>query len=430
MNADDVQALLAKGENSRVEFKSDAVSNEELAIVMVSFLNSQGGVILLGVEDNAAVSGISGSTDKRMNAVHQICQNRVRPPVIPEINAIPVQGKTVLAVSLEKGVQKPYYIVKNEKTLYYIRSGATCRLATPEQIAILYANHPAIHYDASPSPEADLDHLDQRRIRQYFTEIKHLTQKQYAERRISLCIASRIAANIDEHRAVATTAGVLLFAQEPSRFVASAGVRCAAFAGERKDYDMTDHRFLDGPLTPYTSGGATIEYGLIDRALQFVESHIRTPSRMEGIRRISEPEYPIETLREAVTNALVHRDYALLGGQIQLLVFSDRIEIRSPGRLPNTLTMEMVQTGASFARNPVLMKFVENYGYVEHLGLGVPEKIIRPMLDRGYPHPEFIDNGYEFVLILRKSFNTASTGTRSPVDPSTAVSPSATAASV
>ena len=402
MNADDVHALLRKGENSRLEFKSDAVSNEELAIAMVSFLNGQGGTILLGVEDNAAVAGISGSTDKRMNAIYQVCQNRVKPPVIPEIDAIDVKGKTVLAISLEKGVQKPYYIVKNEKTLYYIRSGTTCRLATPDQIAILYANHPAVHYDVSPAPEVDLDHLDERRIRQYFTEIKHLTEKQYLDRRIPLCLASRIAATIED-RAVATLAGVLLFFREPSQFAASAGVRCAVFKGAHKDYAMTDHKFLDGPLTPYSPGGVNVEYGLIEDAIRFVESNIRTVSYMKGIRRISEPEYPIETLRESITNALVHRDYALLGGQIQVLIYSDRIEIRSPGRLPNTLTLEMVQTGASFARNPVLMKFVENYGYVEHLGLGVPEKIIKPMLDRGYPHPEFIDNGYEFVVVLRKS---------------------------
>ena len=91
-----------------------------------------------------------------------------------------------------------------------------------------------------------------------------------------------------------------------------------------------------------------------------------------------------------------------MGGQIQLLVFSDRIEVRSPGRLPKTLTMEMIQTGASYARNPILMKFAENYGYAEHRGLGIPEKIVRPTLENGHPPPEFLDTGYEFAAILRK----------------------------
>lgn len=99
---------------------------------------------------------------------------------------------------------------------------------------------------------------------------------------------------------------------------------------------------------------------------------------------------------------MIHRDYSLYGGQIQLLIFSDRLEIRSPGKLPNTLTIDMIKEGASYTRNPVLMKFAENYGYVEHLGMGIPEKIIKPILKLGYPAPEFIDNGYEFIVILRK----------------------------
>jgi len=110
----------------------------------------------------------------------------------------------------------------------------------------------------------------------------------------------------------------------------------------------------------------------------------------------------VETVREVITNAVVHRDYALHGGQIQLLIFSDRLEIRSPGKLPNTLTIDMIKTGASYIRNPVLMKLAENYGYVEHLGIGIPEKMIKPMLKIGYPESDLMDNGYEFIVILKQ----------------------------
>ena len=401
MNAKDVIELLNNGENSRVEFKSETVSNAELAVAMVSFLNGGGGTVLLGVEDDASITGTSGSADRKMNAIYQICQNSVKPLVIPEIDVVKIDGKTILAITLEKGVQKPYYILKNEKTLYYIRSGTTCRLASPEQIAVLYASHPAVHFDASPLPEATLDDLDERRLRQYFTEIKRLSAKQYEDRREFLCKSSRIAAPLGD-RACPTMAGVLLFARQPSRFAASAGIRCAAFEGTRKDYAMTDSKFLDAPILPYLSGEVSGEDGLIEQAAKFVVMNTRTASIMKGIRRVQRPDYPPETIRETIVNALVHRDYSLLGGQIQLLVFSDRIEVRSPGRLPNTLTMEMIQTGASYARNPILMKFAENYGYVEHLGLGIPEKIVRPMLENGHPPPEFLDTGYEFAAILKK----------------------------
>ena len=401
MISDNIVEILKTGENSRIEFKSEAVPNKELVIVMVSFLNTQGGTIILGVEDDGTISGISLTIDEKMNAIYQICQNQVRPPVIPEINVIKIQNKNIFTITLEKGNQKPYYILKNEKTLFYIRSGTTCRLATPEQIAILYANHPAVHYDVSPVPEMRLEYLDQRRIQQYFTKIKALPEKQYTDRREHLCVASRIAAKMDDSM-VATLAGVLLFAQEPSGFVASAGIRCAVFDSKHKDYKMQDHKFLDAPLIPYSSGSIMVEYGLIEQAVRFVETNTRTATYMQGIRRIEEPEYPLETIREVITNALIHRDYALTGGQIQVMIYTDRIEVRSPGSLPNTLTMDMIKIGASYSRNPVLMKFVENYGYVEHLGLGIPEKIVKPMLERGYSHPEFIDNGYEFMVILKR----------------------------
>ena len=165
---------------------------------------------------------------------------------------------------------------------------------------------------------------------------------------------------------------------------------------------MRDHKLLDMPLLPYAPDGVMVEDGLIEQAIHFVTANTRTGTTMQGIQRVTVLEYPLETLRETITNAVVHRDYALQGGQIQLLVFDDRLEIRSPGRLPNTLTLDMIKTGASYARNPVLVKFVENYGYVEHLGLGIPEKIIKPMVACGNPEPEIFDTGYEFNVILKK----------------------------
>lgn len=401
MNLYNVTNLIREGENSQVEFKSEAVANEELAITMISFLNGQGGVILLGVEDDGKITGITDSLDKKMNAINQIAQNRVKPPIIPILDTLVVENKPIISITIEKGIQKPYYLIKHEKTLFYIRVGTTSRLASPEQIAILYASHSVVHYDISPLPDMLGKYLDERRIRHYFLEIKKLTEKSYQDKLENLWLNARILVKLTD-QFVATLAGGLLFGREPSRFIPSAGIRCAAFAGKNKDYAMLDKKFLDAPILPYEQEGISIEPGAIEQAIQFVESNTKQPTFMQGIKRIDKPTYPLETLREVMTNALIHRDYALSGGQIQLLVFSDRLEIRSPGKLPNTLTIDMIKNGASYTRNPVLMKFAENYGYVEHLGMGIPEKIIKPMLKQGYPEPDFIDNGYEFIVRLRQ----------------------------
>ncbi len=288
------------------------------------------------------------------------------------------------------------------KKLYFISVLAQLAVSSPEQIAVLYANYPFVHYDISPIPALPINYLDERRIRHYFIDIKKLTEKYYKDRQNTLCINARLAIKLTEDNLVATLAGGLLFGREPSQFIPSAGIRCAAFEGKNKDYLVLDKKFIDAPILPYERNGVIIENGMIEQAIQFVEINTKKRSIMQGIKRIDQPEYPLETLREVITNALIHRDYSLYGGQIQLLIFSDRLEIRSPGRLPNTLTIDMIKEGSSYTRNPVLMKFAENYGYVEHLGMEIPEKIIKPILQLGYPEPKFIDNGYEFSVILNK----------------------------
>ena len=401
MDLVEIKKIIAEGENSRVEFKSEAVTNEGLAIAIIAFLNGQGGMLFWGVEDDGRITGLQGSIDRKMNTISQICQSHVRPPIIPVLDTFTLENNQILCLTVEKGIQKPYYIIKNEKILFYIRVGTTCRLASPDQIAILYSGHSFVHYDASPVPEMAVEYLDERRIQHYFKGIKKITEKQYREKRDNLCFNARISAKLAD-RTVATLAGGLLFGREPSRFIPSAGIRCGVFQGKKKDYEMLDKKFIDTPILPYEIEEIPVEYGIIEQAIQFVQSNTKRSSFMQGIKRIELSEYPLEVLREVITNALIHRDYSLQGGQIQLLIFSDRIEVHSPGKLPNTLTIEMIKNGASYARNPILMKFVENYGYVEHLGLGIPEKIIKPMLDRGYPEPEFTDNGYEFIVTLNK----------------------------
>ncbi len=127
MNSSTLITLIKEGENSQVEFKSETISNEDLAIVMIAFLNGQGGIILLGVEDDGEISGIQAALDQKLNAISQIAQNRVKPAIIPVLDSCVIENKPIISITIEKGIQKPYYLVKNEKTLFYIRIGTTCR---------------------------------------------------------------------------------------------------------------------------------------------------------------------------------------------------------------------------------------------------------------------------------------------------------------
>lgn len=123
---------------------------------------------------------------------------------------------------------------------------------------------------------------------------------------------------------------------------------------------------------------------------------------MEGPQRVDRREYPEEVVREAVVNALVHRDYSITGTDATLLIFSDRLEIQSPGRLPNTVTVDGMRSGMRYARNQTLVNVMRDYGYVDARGMGVRNKIIPGMLRHNGTTPDFIEEENRFTVRLWK----------------------------
>ncbi len=121
---------------------------------------------------------------------------------------------------------------------------------------------------------------------------------------------------------------------------------------------------------------------------------------MEGIKRAEALQYPVEPIREGIVNAVAHRNYAITGSKIRLFIFQDRIEIHSPGKLPNTVTIENIKRTAHYTRNPELYKLLAQHGYAEDIGLGIPQKIIRRMLDHNGKGPKLEESGEEFILTL------------------------------
>ena len=144
-----------------------------------------------------------------------------------------------------------------------------------------------------------------------------------------------------------------------------------------------------------------VEPGVVERAVQFVARSTGVTARLEdGARRVERPAYPPDVVREVLVNALVHRDYLLTGTDVEVSVFSDRLEVVSPGRLPNGVTVEAMQLGVRAARNQLLKDTMRDYGYVEHMGLGVPLKIIRGMREHNGTDPEFEERDERLTVRL------------------------------
>lgn len=186
-----------------------------------------------------------------------------------------------------------------------------------------------------------------------------------------------------------TNAGMLLFGYDPQQYILQAEVVCVLYRDTLGVHRYADRRILAGTITQQ-----------IDQAEAFFKQYIPVAARMEGFHRIDEPEYPIDVLREAVVNALVHRDYSLLGEAVRILYYKDRIEIRSPRLLLPGIPLDELRRGhtRSKPRNPVIATVLRDFpgGYMERVGSGI-SFMIEQMRELGRPIPQFKEQG-EFVV--------------------------------
>ncbi|MEW6096759.1 MAG: RNA-binding domain-containing protein [bacterium] len=380
MNEKEILEILKNGENSKVEFKDERVGTSELARIIVAFVNSEGGIIFLGVDDNGIPLGI---TRKKIEEwVMEVGRNNCYPSIIPIFERKTIDGKSIAIVTIRKGEGMVY---RTSDGHYYIRVGSTVRDATPDELARMFQRREMVHYDTAPIYNASLKDLNQDRLKDYFSQVLH--RKDYKK-------SLRLLGNINvmtrvEDKYYPTIAGLLMFGKSPETILPQAGIISVQFPEDEMDYDMRAKKEIGGPL---------IE--LIEEAIEFVMTHTSSSSKLKGIRRKDRPQYPKESIREAIVNAVAHRDYSISGSKIRLLIFKNRVEIHSPGRLPNTVTIENMKETAHYTRNPIIYKFLAQYGYAEDIGLGIPQKIIERMLEHNGKEPKLEESGEEFILTL------------------------------
>ncbi len=405
----DFKALLAGGETSTVEFKQDDLANHELAKALVAFLNVEGGSLLLGVEDDGTVVG---STRPRVEDwVSEACCAKIDPPVIPLLawtrDAAP--GKDVLVVQVPQGPDKPYARVHNNRRTYYVRVGATSREASREELERLFQASGRLQYGLKPVPGADLAALDMRRLQDYFSRVTGGDAPPEADVRAWETLLRNVdLATVAQGRPVATVDGLLLFGDDPSRFIRQSGIRAVCYAGTTPDYATRADEDLRGPMLPLGSTtGRVVDVGLVEQAWDFMRRNTAPAARIEDGRRIDSWEYPEAVFREAIVNALVHRDYSIAGTDVLLTLYDDRLEVESPGRLPNTVTVEGMKSGMRYARNQTLVNVMRDYGYVDARGMGVRNKMIPGMLAHNGTAPEFIVREHSLLVRLWKTADAA-----------------------
>ncbi len=394
--------LVRNGENSGVEFKRDDVRPEDLAKELCAIANLEGGHVLLGVEKDGSISGLTRTAGEAEEWVMNICRgDHLRPPLIPYWETVAVDERVVGVVTLPADLpDKPYKAKRGRAWQVFIRRGSTSVDASREEEARLYQASGLVRYDTRAVAGTSLDDLDLRRLHAYFEFVREQeAPDDQADWEVLLVNTDFMLE--DRGRRIATVGGLLLFGHNPNRWLPQAGVTAVAYQGTERDYAAREDERLRGPITPLVDAASEIvERGVVDQAIDFVNRNIGHAAELDGARRQDQTDYPLEAVREAVVNAVAHRDYTIAVTDIEIAVFDDRIEIISPGRLPNTVTVEKMRSGYRATRNELIKEVLRDYRYVDARGLGVPRKIVRLMLEVNGTDPDLVEEDDRFILRL------------------------------
>ena len=397
--------MLCNGEDSLVEFMRDDVRNIQVAKKLVAFLNLDGGTLLLGVENDGSISGVTRSRIEEW--MGELCRVKIAPPVVPVTQWVrgAEEGKDVLAVRVSAEPDKPYARVHNNRRTYYIRVGSSCREASREELGRMYQASGYLRHGLRPVSGADIGTFDRRRLRDYCSRVLG-TDLPYDDDRNGweqmLTNLELMTESGGVH--VATVDGLLLFGRTPTRYLSQAGVRAVCYAGTEPEYATRADEVLHGPMVPLGFGkDGPIENGLVEQVWDFVRRNTMPTARLEGARRIDGWEFPEVVLREVLVNALVHRDYSIAGTDVAVAIYADRMEVESPGGLPTTVTVERMKAGVRYARNQTLVNVMRDYGYLDARGMGVRMKMIPGMRAHNGTEPDLVAEEHRFTVRLWKT---------------------------
>lgn len=373
--------IIANKENSGIEFKRDDIRPEKLAKEAVAMANFQGGKIILGVEDDGTISGIQRNNTEEW--VMNIFKDKIHPMILPFYEEIQVDETRVAVISFPQGISKPYVLRHNGREEIYIRVGSTSQLATREQQMRLFESGGMLHIEMLPVAGTSFESIDLDRLNYYLESIikdpaMPENKKEWIDRLLGLGLMTEDGLG----NKVCSIAGLICFGINPRRYMKQAGLRIMAFSGVEKEYSALLDTVLDAPLVGrwrLTASGQKelVDQGLIEKFAAVLEPFITQESDKidQHMRREKTWFYPWEALRETIINALAHRDWTK-SVDIEITNYQDRLEVISPGKLQNSMTIEKMIAGQRYPRNPLIMEVLRDYGYVDSRGMGVRTKII------------------------------------------------------
>lgn len=381
INETELRTILARGEDSRHQFKRDCTQVDALAAELIAFANSVGGRLFIGVTDDGKVSGLTATDVARLNQLlSNAASQNIRPPINPVSTNVQTDDGLVIVVSIAEGLNKPYMDVQGR---IWVKSGADKRHVTArEEMQRLFQQSALVYADEVPAKRATIDDLNLREFGEYF---KRRYRKSIEASGLAL---PKLLQNLSlVHEGVPNLAGLLLFGNTPNSVKPAFVIKAVVFPGTV----LHDSRYLD---SEDIDGNLPEQYR---RGMAFIKRNLRHVQGDQGFNSPGLLEVPDEVFEEVLVNALVHRDYFICA-PIRLLIYADRIEIISPGHLPNHLDVEQIRFGLSNLRNPTLASHAFYMLPYRGLGSGIPRAV------EACPTLELIDDrrGNQFKVVIRR----------------------------
>ena len=333
METTELLEIISRGEDGKHQFKGNVTNVIALAEEMVAFSNSGGGWLFIGVGDNGSRSGLTVEDMQRLNQlVSNAASQHVHPPINPETENVALPDGLVMVVNISDGISKPY---SDNQGAFLVKSGADKRKVTSrEEIQRMFQRAGLIHGDEIPANGMTVADVDLAYFSGFF-------QREYGEELDAQDIPlPKILENMNLIKdGVLNISGALLFAKNPQMRLPVFIVKAVCYPGNSIDESAyIDSQDITGKLAD-----------VFQKSLGFVMGNLKHVQRDRGINSPGEPEIPRIALEELIANSLIHRDY-FVSAPVRIFIFKDRIEIISPGHLPNNLTIENIKSGNSNIR--------------------------------------------------------------------------------
>ncbi|MEN6306113.1 MAG: RNA-binding domain-containing protein [Anaerohalosphaeraceae bacterium] len=339
MDASEILERIELGEDSTTQFKENITNHASLAEEMVAFSNAIGGLIIVGVKDNGEIKGLSSEDIRRLNnMVSNAASDHVRPPITPLTKTIKVEEKVLLLIDVKAGINKPY---STNNGIYVTKSGADKRRISQEELQRLFQEAQKIYADELPIYDSGINDIDDKLLARYY-------EKEYGEDIAEQALPpQKILENLClSKNGRLTLAGLLLFGKSPQLRRPALMVKAISFFGNEIEGTLyRDSEDIKGNIPE-----------LFKDSMAFFMRNLHKLQNNKPFNSVGDLEIPKIVLEELLVNALIHRDY-FIDAPINIFIFDNRIEIISPGKLPNSISIDNIKHGISVIRNPIITSF-------------------------------------------------------------------------